>query len=888
MASVLQDTTDVRRRIEKRRRARRGQATDSLSARGGERAAGDTLAEGSDALLGEPFPSPDSIMLQLMRRPGFRPVVYRGDTLRFMTRDQSIHIRERARIERAGEELTADSIVYEGGTRYMTAYGESKLVNAKGEEITSDEGPFFYNTDTRIGTVVDGRTKWELWNVRGDFTLEGTDTLWVKHGSFTTCNLAEPHYHFEADRIKLVLGHIVVAWPVRLYFGDVPVFWFPFFAQDVRAGRHSGILPLRFGVNDIVENSSGHDRHISNIGYYWAISDYTDAQLALDWWSNRWTRIDGFFRYRWRRQFLNGRMGYSQFFLPDGERQLSLTWNHSQRFGERSDLNASVQFVSSRQFQRENEFNPDRLVQQLRSDVGLTRRFDWGTVNLSGQQVRPLTENARTTLNLPQLSVTFAPLVPFRARSPLEARWYNSLSLNGSMNFQRQWLETPGQPDQNSTSGGLTTSWALGNLRSGGSANYRDNVIEKPDTLITPDTSIVAGDTVITQDTTLIGPEVKEGTIDWRTSLGYQQRLIGSTTLTPALDVSGSFFRSNETGLDFVSGPTRLSMNARLNTDLYGFFPGVGSVQRIRHKFSPRLTWTYSPEVTPSAEIASLRGFSAASVRERHQLSVGLSQTFEAKLKPRRDESAEDDAEPDTARTRRPSEGRKLTLMAIRTTAIAYDFVEGEIATGRLTNNITSDLLRGLTVRLAHDLFEETADGRNFDPFLSELNLNFSIGDRALGGLLGRRGAGVSRGRGILPETRPFEDPAADTAAQDTIQEPERPAGPRRPWNLSLDYSLIRRRPVDDGATTSGNQQSIRPRLGFSPTDNWTITWRTQYDLERNQFVDHVLSLRRDLHRWSATFAFLQAANGNFVFEFEVRLNDLPDIKFDFREEDRR
>ncbi len=226
--------------------------------------------------------------------------------------------------------------------------------------------------------------------------------------------------------------------------------------------------------------------------------------------------------------------------------------------------------------------------------------------------------------------------------------------------------------------------------------------------------------------------------------------------------------------------------------------------------------------------------------------------------------------------------------MAIRTTAIAYDFVEGEIATGRLTNNITSDLLRGLTVRLAHDLFEETADGRNFDPFLSELNLNFSIGDRALGGLLGRRGAGVSPVRGILPETRPFEDPAADTAAQDTIQEPERPAGPRRPWNLSLDYSLIRRRPVDDGATTSGNQQSIRSRLGVSPTDNWTINWRTQYDLERNEFVDHVLSLRRDLHRWSATFEFLQAANGNFVFEFEVRLNDLPDIKFDFREEDRR
>ncbi|NIT80117.1 MAG: hypothetical protein GWO44_25265, partial [Thermoplasmata archaeon] len=70
-----------------------------------------------------------------MDRAGYRPVVYQGDTLRFSTRDRTIHIRERARLEREGEQLLADSVVYEGQTRFMTAYGDSKLINAKGDEV---------------------------------------------------------------------------------------------------------------------------------------------------------------------------------------------------------------------------------------------------------------------------------------------------------------------------------------------------------------------------------------------------------------------------------------------------------------------------------------------------------------------------------------------------------------------------------------------------------------------------------------------------------------------------------------------------------------------------------------------------------------------------------
>jgi hypothetical protein len=89
------------------------------------------------------------------------------------------------------------------------------------------------------------------------------------------------------------------------------------------------------------------------------------------------------------------------------------------------------------------------------------------------------------------------------------------------------------------------------------------------------------------------------------------------------------------------------------------------------------------------------------------------------------------------------------------------------------------------------------------------------------------------------------------------------------------------------GQDPPSDRQSVRANFGFQPTENWTLTWRTQYDLEQGNFVDHAFGLRRNLHRWSATFSFLRASNGNFVFDFRVNLNDLRDVKFDYRQETR-
>ena len=196
--------------------------------------------------------------------------------------------------------------------------------------------------------MIGARTQWEIWNVEGNFTLEGSDTLWVKSGFFTSCELPEPHYRFESDKMKLIFNNIVVGWPVRVYFGEVPVFWFPFIAQDIRQGRHSGLLTLRFGVNDIVRNQSGHNRHISNVGYYWAPNDYADATLTFDFYPQQ-DRIVSYLNTRYHRRYsFEGRLGlkYNRD-VPQDLKETAVELEHRQTFLESMRVTARARFISS-------------------------------------------------------------------------------------------------------------------------------------------------------------------------------------------------------------------------------------------------------------------------------------------------------------------------------------------------------------------------------------------------------------------------------------------------------------------------------------------------------------------------------------------------------------
>jgi hypothetical protein len=86
------------------------------------------------------------------------------------------------------------------------------------------------------------------------------------------------------------------------------------------------------------------------------------------------------------------------------------------------------------------------------------------------------------------------------------------------------------------------------------------------------------------------------------------------------------------------------------------------------------------------------------------------------------------------------------------------------------------------------------------------------------------------------------------------------------------------------GATqyVSPAQSTLRGNLSFHITPRWSMQWTTGYDFELHQFSDHVVSLQRDMHDWRAIFAFTQAPNGNFAFNFYIALIAEPNLKFNY------
>ncbi len=907
-------------------------------------------------------PGSDTLLAALLALEGYSITEYESRGADFGAKDRRLLLlgtpEKHARLIFEGQEVTNDSaLVYDEERGRVWTLGTDAVFRPKeGDPVHSRV--IVFDVDGRRGTALDARTRFYSgadWIVHGELTSV-TDS--ASHGtglSFTSCELDEPHYHFAAKNVKIVRDNIMVARPVVLYFADVPVFWLPFMAQSLDRDRTSGLLTPSFSVNDIVRTSRGYRRRVSNIGFYWAMSDYYDSTVFLDWWSGEHVSLTGSVRYNWAQQFLSGGVNFRQFWRDGGGSEIAFDANNNWQVDERTSLRFRARYASSSSFVRQTSFDPVEVVQSIDSEGGLSRRFDFGNLTLSANRRQFLTDD-RVEMTLPNLSLSLSPQTFFRA-SPGQARFFNNLTWSGSGSFRRSISERPPRPDtvafspsladQVRTNASFNTNFSLGNLSLSSGITANESVVKGVPVETDPWWRPEGVGLVTLQDQA-------EADLNWNASLGYQQRLVGSTSLTPSLSLSRRFLRSDADTLatSFVGAPTRLSLGVALRSDLYGFFPGLGPFDAIRHKLSPGFDFSYSPEVSPTAIQEAV--FGAREVGAQRILRISLNQTFEAR---RRDDPGADETDPSSAGPegtgspllpqeapvdtvgvegqdpgveddpggldedtsdgpRARQEGQKVTLLALRTTAITYDFERAAeesdwlwgIQTTQLTNTISSDYLRGLNLTMTHLLFDDETGGaggdqseggsgstRRFSPHLSQMNFGFSLDSRSLpfrllGSLLGGEAEDPSTVRVTPPESRedqddPFEARLTDESS--IIPVGDGPGRRSRPgvggaagdWRANLSYSLQRPR----SETLSANQM-LQGNLTFNPTENWEVSWRTSYDLANRSFNDHLLRLTRDLHRWEAHFDFRQTATGNWSFRFEVSLTDNRDLQFDYQQ----
>jgi hypothetical protein len=844
----------------------------------------------------------DSLMLALARLQGFTATEYKAASARFVADSGMLVLQARpdtqAAVVQGGQSMVADSLLtYDRNSAIACGFGKPVLTGEGADSPVKSE-QVCYNTRTRVGKATDATTNVSEgggnWVMFGNLTTSSTD-LYIDHARFTDCTLEVPHYHFSASEGKVVNKDVIVARNVTLKFGDVPVFWLPFFMQSLKKGRRSGLLMPEFSVNDIVRRNSGYNRRISNLGFYWAASEYMGAKVSYGWFADNWMSLDGGLDYRFSDKFLGGSVNWREYWPAEGGRQRTVSANTSWQPDERTSLNANVGYASQSRFVRQSTFDPRELNRSIDSNLGLTRRFDWAQISMGGQRQQRLSDES-VDWAAPGLNISFAPLSFFNNN----ATW----TASAGTAFRRHTNEESVVPegfDRDELSGNASSSFSLGNFSWSQGINFRKATqFERPSYIVQKEEGA---------DTVPVEKALIQQQMDWNTGLSFQQRLIGTSTLTPGISLSGVTARDSATGM-MVSGPMRMSANAGVKVDLFGFWPGVGPLERLRHRLSPSFSYSYSPATKPTP--VQERVFGPNEIREQNRLTIGLSQTIEGKF--REDKTPKDSAAVDTTSTsgepgepRRLQQSRRIQLLSLQTDAVAYDFVEARegygIQTTQITNSINSELLRGLQLSVTHDLFRELAlpdsapaglrPERVWSPYLSQVNASFSLNSsswlfRILG--LGRSAEAkpaVDSSAINPPPNAPNQPPGITpvggpdlgmfgTSGQRTAQVPRSPAGS---WNASFNYTLLRSRAARD----EGNQM-VTGNVMFQPTANWNVTWNTGYSFTQKRFTDHVLTLTRAMHDWDANFNFVKAQNGNFSFVFHVSLRANPDLKFDYQQ----
>jgi hypothetical protein len=229
------------------------------------------------------------------------------------------------------------------------------------------------------------------------------------------------------------------------------------------------------------------------------------------------------------------------------------------------------------------------------------------------------------------------------------------------------------------------------------------------------------------------------------------------------------------------------------------------------------------------------------------------------------------------------------------------------------------------------------SDSARFKPFRESIGASFTINGQS--GIFGA----LSRvfGRAVPAKNPQIErvEPSADDALANRVVSTPVAGGSARnrqfnvpeteSWQASLTYSSSRQRPptgngivIDEDPTskcliyqanpivyqqcvqaeaansnggvgitrtTAGGpfirtppRDNIQSQMTFHLTPNWSGSWGTNYDFQAKKFGSHQVSLQRKLHDWKAIFAFTQAQNGNFAFNFFIALDAEPDLKFNY------
>ena len=832
------------------RRAAAGRAgADSLTGSAGD----SLLLAAMDSLVAAGYDTTASSLDFLANAEG---VQYSGGSVVFLMSDKSIDIQDDGELVFGTMKLNAEHIMLDTIKRELYAEGDPVVEDS--DTIAGVQ--MGYNFQHKTGAVREGVTAFEEYYYVGDEIKRFPDTtLKICGGRMTSCDLAEPHYHFWSNKMKIRMGDKVVAKPIVLYVGRVPIFALPFYFKSLKSGRQSGIL---FPSFDFGWSSRG-GRYIRDFGYYWATNEYMDFIFEGDYNERRDLGYRFSNRYVKRYSF-NGGVDYSRRIgLGDSQlREWQVRWNHDQPamfddYKFRSDVRLASQTLSSNDLSGSSV--RDVVSGQLRSNVYISRNWSFlgATLNANRDEFvnatddDPATNNLIYKMTLPSLSLNFR---QFTLAPPLRS------GAKGSMggDLLRNTYFSHGYSFRSSRSG-----YELHDVK-----NYQAN-----------------GNWSLDVRPPRLG--IFNVSFNASSAQGWRQETIDGRQWVADTDSTGhledKYVREEDT-------QPSMSLGSSLGTTLYGLFPmRVGSLRAIRHTMRLNTGWSLRPGLgdkqAHSTNISlglnnrvdvKYVDSGADSTEVTKKIDGLIDWSLSTNYNPKKD-PGDRWGDIRSGLTIKPGQARYLRLkvsntidpklLALKSTSFNYSLnFRGKLDLGAVPPQVAPQRLEALD-RLGLDLAASPGDSLQGQELLGEEE--WDLADD------------MDRSALLDPDNEAFNSfyDRPGRGQQGAGGKDPTEGGRYIPFDISgsLSYSYAN--------ASNSKRANGSLNIGAFLTRNWEFRYQSSFDFVGGFPVRQQFTLNRDLHCWRIEFTrTISAVDSQFGFRFYLK--SIPALKITRGQED--
>ena len=814
--------------------------------------------------------------------------------------------------------LEADYIEIDGDSNNLFARYETDSLGAKtgfpvftSNEQKTDMDQLWYNFKTTKMFTKNAKTQQGEGYIIAEIAKKMPDDSFNMHNmKYTTCDDPDcPHFYFNIKKGKFKPGKSTITGLVYLVVEDVPLpIGAPFGYFPTTSSYSSGILMPTYG-DEMARGFSLRDG-----GYYFAISDYIDAEIRGEIYTKGSWGLSARSAYKKLYKY-NGNLTASYLVtvigdkdskgLPDSDysqsRDIKVNWSHQQdpKSNPYGTFSASVNFSTS-SFNR-NDFRASTLNQITENTKVSSVSYSYRSPTLplsmnTSASISQTSRDSTLSVSFPDVTISLSSLYPFKRKEQIGSeRWYEKIYLTYTGTIKN----------------------SINNVKE--NEFFKKNMIKDWRNGIKHSIPVSASFNLMKYITISTSFNYNENWYSSRVNSEYNYQ---SKRILP-VDTTYGFFRTYN-----------YNASLSMNTKLYGIYKPwalfgkwTKGVQ-IRHVLTPSVSLSGAPDFSDPKlgmykEISYFTSnmLSANRIVERH--SIYQNQLFGNA--PKGKTGALNFSLDNNLEAKAPIAGtdstRKISLIDNFRIGMSYNFLADSMNWSNMSTNIRLKLFgQQFSLAANFETYIYNENGRNINVtrwkagkglgrFMgTSTGYNYTFNNETLKSFkrLFVKGDNDSSKNN---ENSSLKDPNIDEDENSEEREKTQPSLSSKtksekkegeidsdgylvvaiPWSLSFNYSVnLGYDRQNFNKVKREYPYKLSHTLGFTgeitPTKAWKFSFGGSFDFDTKSIVNMYCSLTRQMHCWSMSASFVPfGPMQNYSFHIAVNSSLLQDVKYQQR-----